>query len=179
MRKQQLIIYALLLWIAPLGIQADTVEFVRRKLGLNATNFVLGSALASFPGARQDSANVSDFYTDALPAQPAPDANAEWYRTALSDAYEKQYPGRRLRFGFKAGRLVAVDVGMGRARNHIKPTKELLDEIYAEAKTLGAKFDAGGDWILEDKQLLLRSQGYCSGAEHHVADIRITLPRKP
>src|SRR6266852_878671 len=120
MRKQQLAIYALLLWIAPLGIKADNVEFVRRKLGLEVTNFVFGSAVASFPGARELSTNIyPEVYPDRLAAQPAPDAGAEWYRTALSDAYEKQYPGRTLRFGFKAGLLVAVQASVGPAGNNI------------------------------------------------------------
>ncbi len=86
---------------------------------------------------------------------------------------------RTLRFGFKAGRLVAVQVGVGPAGNNIKTNKELLDDIYTEAKTLVGKPNGAGDWILEDKHFQLRSKGFCSGAEHLAAAIRITLPRMP
>src|ERR1041384_2445054 len=86
--------------------RAGTIDFAKTNLGLDLSKMVLGSALTNFPGAQKDTAIGPNFKDFESPSE----ASAEWYRNAYSDSYEMENPGRRLRFGFTEGRLVAIQL---------------------------------------------------------------------
>ncbi len=154
-----------------------TTEFLRNNFGLQMTNFVFGSGLTNFIGARDPSTNIYPqmhrFSTETNFAD-----GLTWYRTQITDIDEKYYPTRSLRLGFQDDHLKAIHLWIGPASvtNQEQQTRR-LDRIYREAKAAGAKVTKGGEWEWADKDSRIRTISLCSPKEPHFSALLITPPR--
>lgn len=148
---------------------ADSVEFIRKHLGLDITNAPFGSPLTNYPGAAKTWTGEISWQ---LPAK------LDWYQTDASTAYEREHPHRRLRYGFSEGRSAAIEIFIDSfsAPFNDKETKAVrasIDSIRAEFRKLGGKGLA-----FEDVNLRLSYDGMCNSSENLGARIIIAPPEK-
>ncbi|MEO5804432.1 MAG: hypothetical protein ABIR24_12975 [Verrucomicrobiota bacterium] len=136
-------------------------EFIK-SLGIDETSLLFRSSLSSFPLAQKDAWTASNVTSPE---------EMEWYRTKFSEAYEKENPGRVLRYGFSGGDLTEVRLATSWG-NH-KNQKEFLDKAFADFKRLGGKRDDKGHWMLNDERLSVRYEALCSPEENFFATIQI------
>lgn len=148
---------------------AGTTHFVEKTLALKKVSTGLfGSPLDQFSDA------------EAMPpGGPALDLDAglDWYRTEDSASYEKDHPGRLLRYGFRDGRLVAVRVFSGFAfdpdQERAARIRESLSRIFLDFKRL-----PGQGMARQDESLRVRYASFCRPEENIFAVIVITPPKK-
>ncbi len=149
--------------------QADSVEFIRKNLGLEITNLSFGSPLTNYPGAVKVWTGKTSWQLQT---------EFDWYETDASTAYHREHPLRRLRYGFKEDRLAAIEifigfVDFGADKEKRAAFKASLDAIYAEFKKLRGKGPA-----LEDVNLRVFYDGLCNPGEHIAARVTILPPQK-
>ncbi|MSR64847.1 MAG: hypothetical protein EXS18_03595 [Verrucomicrobiae bacterium] len=151
-------------------IQADTIDFVKKSLGIDPAKMAFGLSFTNFAGAVKD----ADKGPVVAPAKPG----TEWYRTEYTDSYQRSHPGSVLRFGFFEGHLVEAHLficSIGHAEEKGRQIKESLDRVFTDWKKLR---EPTRNEHFPGKQLWVDYLPYCSGSENYFAVIRIGAEAK-
>ncbi|HEX8296870.1 MAG TPA: hypothetical protein VF593_11250 [Chthoniobacteraceae bacterium] len=137
--------------------KADTTEFAK-SLDLEITSATFGTPVGALRAAEK------------LPAEPSMfrrDPSIEWFRGEASTTYAAKFPARKIHYGFKKDRLVAIQIDCD---GYETLARKDLDRIWAAFQ----KLRSGDSLEHSDKHLKVRFEPFCHPGENLWASIIIT-----